>query len=52
MGTKAKVGSTELLLFTSMILCKFPEFSEESVRLIRGRRRRSPHLWLARGEGF
>lgn len=31
MGTKAKVGREQSLLFTSVILCKFPEFREESV---------------------
>ena len=50
LGTKAKVGRKQLLLFTSMILCKFPEFLEESVGLVRGWREALPTP-LARERG-
>lgn len=50
MGTEARTGRRELLLFTSVILCKFPEFREESVGRVRGWREALPTP-LARGRG-
>ncbi|KAM6217241.1 junctional adhesion molecule A [Rhynchocyon petersi] len=41
MGTRARVERTQLLLFTSAILCKFPEILEESVN------RSGPLVWSA-----
>lgn len=50
MGTEARAGRKQLLLFTSVILCKFPEFREESVGRGRGWKEALPTP-LARGRG-
>lgn len=50
MGTEARAGRKQLLLFTSVILGKFPEFREESVGRGRGWREALPTP-LARGRG-